>query len=153
MSGFFFPQAFVTGSLQNYARKKTIAIDKINYKFTFLDHLSSPKDVSHKPEFGCFVYGLYLEGCRWNDEIHCLSESRPKELFSPLPIMHLLPTEEKVDCSEVYQCPLYKVVSRSGTLSTTGHSTNFVMYIELPTQRKAEEWISSGVAAFLALRY
>lgn len=67
--------------------------------------------------------------------------------------MHLLPTEDKVDNSEVYQCPLYKVVSRSGTLSTTGHSTNFVMYIELLTQRKAEEWISSGVAAFLALRY
>lgn len=42
MSGFFFPQAFVTGSLQNYARKKTIAIDKINYKFTFLDQLNSP---------------------------------------------------------------------------------------------------------------
>ncbi len=41
MSGFFFPQAFVTGSLQNYARKKTIAIDKINYKFTFLDQLNS----------------------------------------------------------------------------------------------------------------
>ena len=67
--------------------------------------------------------------------------------------MHLLPTEDKIDNSQIYQCPLYKVVSRSGTLSTTGHSTNFVMYIELPTEKKAEEWISSGVAAFLALRY
>jgi dynein heavy chain len=67
--------------------------------------------------------------------------------------MHLIPTEDKGDKAVVYQCPLYKVVSRSGTLSTTGHSTNFVMYIELPTKRDPEEWICSGVAAFLALRY
>ena len=40
LSGFFFPQAFVTGSLQNYARKKSIAIDKLNFKFKFLDELS-----------------------------------------------------------------------------------------------------------------
>jgi dynein heavy chain, axonemal len=43
MSGFFFPQAFVTGSLQNYARKKAIAIDKISYKFSFLDHINYHK--------------------------------------------------------------------------------------------------------------
>lgn len=45
MSGFFFPQAFVTGSLQNYARKKTIAIDKLNYKFSLLDKLNQPSDI------------------------------------------------------------------------------------------------------------
>lgn len=42
MSGLFFPQAFVTGSLQNFARKKAIAIDKLSFKFEFLDHISSP---------------------------------------------------------------------------------------------------------------
>ena len=93
MSGFFFPQAFVTGSLQNYARKKTIAIDKLAFKFTVMDHLAGPTDIKEKPEFGCYVYGMFLEGCRWDDQTHCLGESRPKELFSPLPIMHLLPTE------------------------------------------------------------
>jgi dynein heavy chain len=39
MSGFFFPQAFVTGSLQNYARQKSIAIDKLTFKFQFLDQI------------------------------------------------------------------------------------------------------------------
>lgn len=82
-----------------------------------------------------------------------LGESRPKELFSSLPMMHLIPCEEKSESKDVYQCPLYKVVSRSGTLSTTGHSTNFVMYIELPTTEPPKEWTCCGVGAFLSLRY
>lgn len=31
----------------------------------------------------------------------------------------------------IYKIPLYRVISRTGTLSTTGHSTNFVMFFEL----------------------
>ena len=46
MSGFFFPQAFVTGSLQNFARKKAIAVDKINYKFFILDKIANPSEIT-----------------------------------------------------------------------------------------------------------
>jgi dynein heavy chain len=48
---------------------------------------------------------------------------------------------------------VYKVLSRAGTLSTTGHSTNFVMMMEIPSKDKEDKWICAGVAAFLALRY
>lgn len=53
----------------------------------------------------------------------------------------------------VYNCPCYKVLSRHGTLSTTGHSTNYVLMLELPTKENEDKWILAGVAAFLALRY
>jgi len=65
ISGFFFPQAFLTGTLQNYARKRIIAIDKLSFEFKFLDHISHT-DIKQKPDDGCYIYGMFIEGARWN---------------------------------------------------------------------------------------
>ena len=37
------------------------------------------------PEDGVYVYGLYLEGARWNPIRGIIDESIPKELFSQMP--------------------------------------------------------------------
>jgi dynein heavy chain len=39
-----------------------------------------------------------------------------------------------------------------GTLSTTGHSTNFVLMVELPSGEKENVWTKAGAAMFLALK-
>lgn len=86
ISGFFFPQAFITGTLQNYARKYAIAIDKLIFEFKVIDTFTAA-DVKAKPEDGCYIYGIYLEGIRWDYKKHLLTQPKAKELYSDLPLI------------------------------------------------------------------
>jgi len=65
-----------------------------------------------------------------------LDESNPKILFTKCPPILLKPSHtSKVVNYKHYKCPVYKTSARRGVLSTTGHSTNFVMYIRLPSSQ------------------
>ncbi|KAL0223335.1 hypothetical protein P9112_002725 [Eukaryota sp. TZLM1-RC] len=151
ISSVFFPQGFLTGVLQNFARKHVVSMDRISFSYNVIE--TSPKEITERPEDGCYIYGMYLEGAAWSFEENSLVESSPKELFTKFPVIHLLPVVNRVKPENgIYNCPLYKTLSRSGTLSTTGHSTNFVVNIELPTNKPEGHWIKRGAALFCALR-
>jgi len=162
ISGFFFTQAFITGTKQNFARKYQTPIDQVNYDMKVLS-FAEGASITQKPEDGAYVDGLFIEGCYWDDDLHALAESEPKVLYTPVPHIWLVPKENKnIEPVEddvpggtchVYQCPIYKTSFRQGTLSTTGHSTNFVMMIRVPmqSQHKQKHWIKRGVAMLTQL--
>mmetsp|Transcript_4897 Transcript_4897/g.10850 ORF Transcript_4897/g.10850 Transcript_4897/m.10850 type:complete len:528 (+) Transcript_4897:5425-7008(+) len=153
ISGFFFPQAFMTSILQNYARKKQIGIDTVSLGFR--NQKVAYTEIVEKPEDGVIVWGLFLEGARWDIPSESLAESRPKELFTPYVPIWLVPIQnrEPADLAKTLMCPCYKILTRKGVLSTTGHSTNFVTTVEVPTNVSPDHWVKRGVALFLSLAY
>lgn len=151
ISGFFFTQSFLTGVLQNYARQHQIPIDTLVFDYEVLDeHFTASKS----PETGCYVYGLFIESSRWDNRARIIQDPEPKVLFYKMPHIWLkpIPIEYKKQ-NHSYLCPLYKTSARAGVLSTTGHSTNYVISINLPisSEHTEEFWIKRGVAMLCEL--
>lgn len=131
VSGFYFTQSFFTGVKQNYARKHTIAIDKIDFDFKVVNEKTT--DTTKSPEDGAYIHGLFLEGCRWNAEEEVFDESHDKVLYTKVPSIWLVPAiKAEIPVRHIYECPVYKTLIRFGTLSTTGHSTNYVITLTIP---------------------
>lgn len=88
----------------------------------------------------------------WDNTEMMIEEQKPKVLFTMAPTMWLKPAKE-TELSQYphYDCPVYKTSERRGMLSTTGHSTNFVTMIRLPSNRPSEYWTQRGVAMLTQL--
>lgn len=118
ISGFFFTQSFLTGCLQNYARKHTIPIDLLALEFL----VQTTRSAGVRPEEGQYTLGLFLEGARWDSQLNSIAESYPRILYDSMPIIWLKPgVKSKFNLANTYDCPVYKTAARRGTLSTTGY--------------------------------
>lgn len=148
ISALYFPQGFNTAVKQVYARKHKFPIDSLRFNTVVQKWSYKP----HVLEVGVNIHGLFLEGCRWDDDMTMLAESHRKELFCQVPIISLIPiNNDKYNPPQHYECPLYKTSLRKGELSTTGHSTNFVTFLDLNTDLTPEHWTRRGAALLCQL--
>ena len=113
-----------------------------------------PQEITALPKDGVLIHGLFLEGAEWDTAACCLKDAEDGVMHSKLPVVHLLPTQKvrAGDQTTHYTCPLYKTSTRSGTLSTTGHSTNYITSLALPIAADTSPnfWIRRGAALLCA---
>lgn len=150
LSAFFFPQGFMTAALQMYARKTKTPIDTLKFRTEVLP--KTHHQIKEMPSKGVYVHGLFMQGARWDLHRNRIDESEAGVLFIEMPVVWLDPSsvDHKPD-GLMYPSPMYKTSLRAGELSTTGHSTNFVLFLELPTTQQPVHWIRRGVALLCQL--
>jgi len=149
-SAYFFQQAFLTGVLQNFARGQKIAIDRCIWNYHAMKASFVPED---NPEIGAYIHGLYMNGARWDDDKMYIEDSFPKVLWQEMSRVWLKPCDvanDATDDEKQYQCPVYKTSERKGVLSTSGHSSNYIMDISLDHScqgmHNARFWTKRGLA-------
>ncbi|KAK2585046.1 hypothetical protein KPH14_008566 [Odynerus spinipes] len=168
ISGLSFPQGFITGMLQTYARKYNTPIDQLKLDFNFTEivldqddietaHRKANKEVVEaykdlkEPEDGVLIHGLSIDAGRWDFKFKILVDANIGEMHPSLPVTHVNPVLQLPEEDPRYVCPLYKTSLRAGVLSTTGHSTNFVLSLLIPSAQQQSYWILKGTALLIEI--
>lgn len=134
---------------QTHARKYLTPIDTLSFAFEVRPEVALD-EIGSAPADGVIIYGLFLDGAQWDADAGRIVDARLGQCSSAMPAIHLIPGDTRHHHQQqqhpAYVCPVYKTSVRAGLLSTTGQSTNFVLAVDLPTDRAQDHWILRGTA-------
>eukprot|EP00742_Colponemidia_sp_Colp-10_P013179 GILJ01014876.1.p1 GENE.GILJ01014876.1~~GILJ01014876.1.p1 ORF type:complete len:1504 (-),score=254.80 GILJ01014876.1:52-4527(-) len=162
LGGFIFPQGFLTAVLQTHSRTHHEPIDQLAFEAKVSAEYNPYDSKLEYIQDGVYVHGLAMEGARWDPARGCVCEPYPRQLESKMPITWLLPVRrtegptrrkslKPLEVHAHYECPVYKINTRAGTLSTTGTSTNFIIALKMAAgDFPPEHWVSRGTALIAA---
>jgi len=139
MTGFFNPQGFITAVRQEITRAhKGWALDSVVCA-NEVSKLPSKEDVKEAPKEGVYIYGLYLDGAGWDKRNACLTDSSPKVLYTPLPVVHLYAVNSTGEKDKrLYECPVYRKPRRT--------DLEYITMLDLRSPVAPEKWTLRGVA-------
>ncbi|OQS01914.1 dynein heavy chain [Thraustotheca clavata] len=134
ISGLFNPQSFLTAILQMTAKKSLVELDKLQITTDItkrtLDSLDAPS------RDGQFIYGLSLEGARWDISSGVIDTSLPKEMCCPMPIINCRAViSNSVVSSNIFECPVYRTQQRGST---------YIFTAQLRSKAPAAKWVLAG---------
>jgi len=145
IAGTFNSMGYVTATLQVTARATGESLDAMKVhvevtKVTVPPGASVDAEiVAAQPSSGTYVHGFYMEGARWDLDADSVAESKPKELYPYMPMLHItgrtvenaIPQDIIVD--GWYICPFYMTTIRgptfifSGPMRTNAHPFKWIL--------------------------
>ncbi|XP_028981786.1 dynein heavy chain 10, axonemal [Diachasma alloeum] len=144
LSGLHIPQTYLAALVQMACRRNNWPLDK-SLTYTEVSKFSTTDEVEERPDQGCYVEGLYLEGARWDKKDHCLRRSHPKVLIEELPILTIVPIEShRLTLQNTVKTPVY-VTSRRRNAMGEG----LMFEADLRTTEHISLWVLQGVCLIL----
>jgi dynein heavy chain len=143
------PMSFVTAVKQVTARdpKNPKPLDDLDIMTEVINYDDTM--VKDAPSTGVYVYGMFLQGAKWDDSNTegdgYLTEMLPKELDPKLPVMKIFAVRN-VDKNTLgyYECPVYYTTARGPTYI-------FTSYLKMADEgTDPNKWVLAGVALILS---
>jgi dynein heavy chain len=152
LTGFLNPQGFLTAMRQEVTRqhkKDQWSLDDVITQTTVLN--VDVDKIKEAPDEGQYIFGLFLEGAKWNRHEGKLEESDPKKLSSQLPVIHVTAVtlkDKKTKSTDhgpygPFDCPVYKYPKRTDKY--------MVMRLNLKTDVHPSHWRMRGVGALCSI--
>ena len=142
----FNPLSYLTAIKQVSAQKNKSELDKLDIltEPTNIDLMKSAENLVFPKDGGTPVYGMHLQGCRYDIESRILEESKPREDYCILPVINCKVADTSSmkleDNKSYYICPVYK---------TTNRMMTYVCKAQFKTKAPPAKWIIAGVAVIL----
>eukprot|EP00884_Botryococcus_braunii_P014223 jgi/Botrbrau1/22801/Bobra.0132s0126.1 len=147
LSGLAFPRTFLTAVLQDFARRRGVPLDTLEFEFSVVN--VPERDILEPAKEGVYVKGIFLDGAGWDHDNGCLCEPKPMQLVVAMPILLFRPTAEKqVGAKGIYECPLYMTSQRA---SVTGESQQLLRVDLKAGAAEPLHWVLRGTALLLSL--
>jgi dynein heavy chain, axonemal len=148
LSCFFSPLGFIASVKHTHARTLRVGIDTLHMgcEMTTLE----TDEVTSPPPTGVYIYGLSMEGGRFDRVSMCIEESSPRLRLDPLPCIQLKPEALLVSPSRAvdsFDCPLYRTSVRT-SMRSTDLSSNFIVSLPVPCREGvgSAHWAMRGCA-------
>jgi len=132
IAGCFNSMGYVTATLQVTARSTGESLDAMKVHVEVTSTTVPPgasvddEIVASQPDSGTFVHGFYMEGARWDIDVGSIVDSKPKELYPYMPMLHITGrTVETAIPQDVitdgwFICPFYMTTIRGPTFIFAG---------------------------------
>jgi dynein heavy chain len=125
--------------MQSTAQAQGLELDKLSLLTDVTKKLAA-EEMTAAAKDGTYIHGLFLEGGSINVQTAVIEPSKPREMYCPLPVIHIRPAVVDRFDNNVFHCPVYKTQQRGPT---------YVFSMQLKTKLESAKWVLAGVVTVM----